>query len=192
MKTALLLSGGIESTILAYEYKPDIAVTINYGQASADSEIKASKYICAQLNIKHIILDVNIMQYFNKEFGEWIPYRNQYLLTLAVMILTEYEVSELLIGTISTDKIHPDGTIEFIESINQLLMIDKPKIKVNAPFIMLTSDELLEKTTIPIGLLSIVHSCTISSFPCNECNSCKKYYDFFSKYKKKLGYLNGK
>lgn len=187
MKTALLLSGGIESTILAYEYKPNIAITINYGQASANSEIKASKYICTQLNIKHIILDVNIMQYFNKEFEEWIPYRNQYLLTLAAMILAEHKVSELLIGTISTDKIHPDGTMEFIESINRLLMIDKPKIKVNAPFIMLTSDELLEKTTIPIDLLSIVHSCTVSSFPCNECNSCKKYYDFFCKYKKKLG-----
>ena len=55
MKTALLLSGGIESTILAYEYKPDIAITIDYGQASANSEIKASKYICNKLNINHII-----------------------------------------------------------------------------------------------------------------------------------------
>jgi 7-cyano-7-deazaguanine synthase len=192
VKTALLLSGGIESTILAYEYKPDIAITIDYGQASANSEIKASKYICNKLNINHIILDVNILKYFNKKIEEWIPYRNQYLLTLATMILAEYEISELLIGTISTDKIHPDGSIEFIESFNNLLQIEKPRIKVIAPLIMLTSDELLEKTNIPLSLLSIAHSCTESSFPCNKCKSCKKYYDFFYKYKKNLGYTNGK
>ena len=72
MKTALLLSGGIESTILAYEYKPDIAITIDYGQASANSEIKASKYICNKLNINHIILDVNILKYFNKKIEEYM------------------------------------------------------------------------------------------------------------------------
>ncbi|MFA7569997.1 MAG: 7-cyano-7-deazaguanine synthase [Sulfurimonadaceae bacterium] len=183
MKTALLLSGGIESTILAYEYRPDIAVTINYGQISADSEVKASTYICKELGIKHIILDVDILQYFNKQLEEWIPYRNQYLLTLSAMVLAKYNVSELLIGTINTDKIHPDGTEEFIKSINNLFMIDKPKIQVKAPFIMLTSDQLIERTNIPLSLLGIVHSCTVSNLPCNECNSCKKYYDFFSKYK---------
>ena len=77
-------------------------------------------------------------------------------------------------------------------SLNNLLQIEKPRIKVIAPLIMLTSDELLEKTNIPLSLLSIAHSCTESSFPCNKCKSCKKYYDFFYKYKKNLGYTNGK
>ena len=55
-----------------------------------------------------------------------------------------------------------------------------------------SKQELLEKTNIPLSLLSIAHSCTESSFPCNKCKSCKKYYDFFYKYKKNLGYTNGK
>lgn len=186
MKTALLLSGGIESTIIAYEYKPDIAVTINYGQPSASSEIKASKYICSKLGIEHIILEIDILKYLKTQFDEWIPYRNQYLLTTAAIRLNEYQISELFIGTIHSDNIHPDGTLEFIDKINQLFSIEKCKINITAPYINLTIDELLKTTSIPLNLLAIVHSCTTSDLPCNRCNSCKKYYNFFTSYKKIL------
>ena len=38
MNTALLLSGGMDSIALAYWKRPDIALTIDYGQAAADAE----------------------------------------------------------------------------------------------------------------------------------------------------------
>lgn len=183
MKTALLLSGGIESTILAYEYKPHIAVTINYGQAAAENEIKASKYVCSKLNIQHIIVEVNILKYKSMHEQEWIPFRNQYLLTTSAIILSDHNVKRILIGTINSDKIHPDGTIKFINKINQLFAIEKYKINVQAPYINFTSDDLLQTTTIPLSLLAIAYSCTTANIPCNICNSCKKYYNFFKNYK---------
>jgi|LGOV01.1.fsa_nt_gb 7-cyano-7-deazaguanine synthase len=195
MKTALLLSGGIESTILAYEYKPDIAITIDYGQPSASSEIKSSKYVCSVLKIKHIVLNFDIYkgtQNLKSGVQEWIPFRNQFLITLTLMTLVEYNIHEILIGTVKTDQIHPDGRIEFINKINSLLLLEDYTIKVVAPFIEFTSEDLLVQTKIPLRLLAIVHSCTSSSIACNTCNSCKKYYHFFSEFKKLKGMGNEK
>lgn len=182
MKTAVLLSGGIESTLIAYEFKPDYAITIDYGQPSAISEIKAAKYICSKLKITHIILEINIFKYLQMDIKEWIPYRNQYLLTTAAMAVSSYDVNKIFIGTILSDNMHPDGTSEFIDKINQLFNLERIKVKVIAPYINLTSENLLNKTKIPLGLLGIVHSCTTSNLPCNKCNSCKKYYTFINGY----------
>lgn len=79
---------------------------------------------------------------------------------------------------------HPDGTIEFINKMNQLFNLEKIKIEVLAPYINYTSEELVNKTEIHLGILAITHSCTNSNFPCNKCNSCRKYHNFFNAYKK--------
>lgn len=42
-KTAILLSGGMDSIALAYWKRPEIAITIDYGQKPAAAEVVASK-----------------------------------------------------------------------------------------------------------------------------------------------------
>ena len=42
MKTALLLSGGMDSIAIAWWKRPDIALTLDYGQQAANAEIKAA------------------------------------------------------------------------------------------------------------------------------------------------------
>jgi 7-cyano-7-deazaguanine synthase len=61
MKKAILLSGGIDSTALAYLYRNQLslAITVNYGQKSAEAEIRVSKIICKQLNLKHQIVSID-------------------------------------------------------------------------------------------------------------------------------------
>jgi 7-cyano-7-deazaguanine synthase len=49
MAKAILLSGGIDSIALAYWQRPDIAITIDYGQAPAQAEINASTAVASAL-----------------------------------------------------------------------------------------------------------------------------------------------
>jgi 7-cyano-7-deazaguanine synthase len=57
MKTALLLSGGMDSVAIAWWKRPDIAITLDYGQKAAEAEIGAAKTICQSLDIEqhHIV-----------------------------------------------------------------------------------------------------------------------------------------
>ena len=59
MKSLLLFSGGIDSTSVLFWKKPDIAITVNYGQVCADAEIQASRSICKEFNIHHRIIKID-------------------------------------------------------------------------------------------------------------------------------------
>jgi len=60
MKRALLLSGGMDSTSIAYWRKPDLAITIDYGHKAATGEIRAATAVCAALAIEHKIIHCDL------------------------------------------------------------------------------------------------------------------------------------
>ncbi len=177
MIKAVLLSGGIESILLTYDVKPDIAITVDYGQKSANSEIKSSKYICNKLNILHKIIKVNLsldeLTYY-EENKEWIPFRNQFLITIVAMNLFKYKIKELYIGSILDDNKFMDNRKDFINAINQLLEYQEGKIKVIAPYIDKSILNIIKTTNIPLNIISVAHSCTDSNIPCGKCQSCLK------------------
>src|SRR5690242_14032680 len=97
---AILLSGGLDSIALAYWLRPQIAVTIDYGQRSAQAEITAATAVCEVLNIRHELIQVdcsalgrgslvNDAPVSNSPSPEWWPFRNQLLITLALMRLVD-------------------------------------------------------------------------------------------------------
>jgi len=191
MSNLLLLSGGIDSIAIAYWLRPEKALTVNYGQASADAEIKASQQVCKELNIQHSIIDLNI-----KEFGmgdlsgdlssvksknsEFWPYRNQFLLTVAAMAAVKKGSQKVLIGTVITDQRHLDGTSFFIDKTNELISFQEGNILIDAPAINLTSAELVFKSTIPMSVLSWAHSCHVGNFACGRCRGCTKHSEIMS------------
>ena len=59
MGKAILLSGGIDSIALAYWKRPDLAITINYGQKPAIAELRSSEAVCKILQIEHVIIKVD-------------------------------------------------------------------------------------------------------------------------------------
>ena len=58
-RSVILMSGGLDSLVaLGYskaetDYNVELALTFDYGQKSAEQEIKASKAICEFYNIEH-------------------------------------------------------------------------------------------------------------------------------------------
>ncbi len=152
MDTAILLSGGIESTALAYLLRPRYAITCDYGQKPAQGEIDASSQIALLLGIEHHIIRIDCkslgsgdlvgsMPISGAPSTEWWPYRNQLLTTFAAMHAIRYGVKKLVLGSIKQDGFHVDGTCEFYERLNLLVSLQESSIQVEAPAIQMTSIE---------------------------------------------------
>lgn len=185
IKKGVLLSGGIDSICLTYGIKPEIAYTIDYGQTVAEREIYVSKYICEELNIEHRIIKVNCKSLGSGTLAnsknltlspsdEWWPYRNQLIITLALMQGIKDEINELHLGTVKSDEFHKDGTKEFYNYINKLVSYQEGNISIKCETTDFYSHELAIKYNVPLELLTIAHSCHISNIACGKCSGCLK------------------
>lgn len=186
MSKAILLSGGIDSIALAYWKRPDIAITVNYGQAPARTEIRISAIIAKALNIPHHVIEADCSKLGSGDLinqsaltvspsSEWWPYRNQLLVTLASMKGITFGISELMIASVKSDGFHKDGTSEFYELINKLMVYQEGNIQVTCPAILFTSVELIKLSGVPRSILNWAHSCHKSNTPCGTCRGCNKY-----------------
>ncbi|MEO7211829.1 7-cyano-7-deazaguanine synthase [Mucilaginibacter sp.] len=138
MKKAILLSGGLDSLALTYWYRKDIsvAITVNYGQKTAEKEIEVSAKICKELSLRHEIIEIDCSSLGSgemcptgnksiSEIPEWWPYRNQLLITLACMKLIHYKTKHLLFGAVKTDNRFVDGTMEFFNNFNNAVSMQE-------------------------------------------------------------------
>lgn len=185
-KVALLLSGGMDSIALAYWKRPELAITINYGQKPFLAELNASKEVARVLGMEHIVLDIDCSSLGSGIMSdkgvlsmaptqEWWPYRNQLLVTLAAMEAIHLGVNELMLGTVKTDSIHKDGTKSFYDAIDSLMTLQEGSIRITAPAINMTTEELIRVSRVPESVLLWAHSCHISNQPCGTCPGCIKY-----------------
>jgi 7-cyano-7-deazaguanine synthase len=192
MFKAILLSGGIDSIALSYWKKPEIAITINYGQIPAQSEFAASESVCKILDIRHIQIQVDCSELGSGDLSnsraltiapstEWWPYRNQMLVTLASMKAVALGVDELMVGSVISDGFHKDGTNEFYNLINLLMIYQEGNLSVTAPATSMTSVELVLKSGIPPEILLYAHSCHRNNIPCGHCRGCYKYIEVIKK-----------
>lgn len=188
MKTGLLLSGGMDSLCIAWWKRPEVAVTIDYGQLSADAEVAAATAICRQAGIEHHVISVDCRALGSGDMAgeppslhapatDWWPYRNQLLVTLAAKRALALGVVHLLVGTVQSDGSHRDGTSEFIEALSRLLSVQEGGITVEAPAIHLSTVELVHLSGVTPGQLAWAHSCHKSNVACGNCRGCNKYFD---------------
>lgn len=188
MKTALLLSGGMDSVSIAYWKQPDLAITIDYGQKPAPGEIRAATSVCESLGIEHRVVRADIAKLGSGDLAgteategapasEWWPYRNQYLLTVAGMVCHAQSTKCLLIGALRTDGFHADGTEGFISAMNSVFSLQEGSLVLQAPAINLDAVELVHTSKIPFSLLSWAHSCHVAEHACGFCRGCRKHYE---------------
>lgn len=188
MKTGLLLSGGMDSLCIAWWKRPNVAITIDYGQLPAAAEIAASTAICQQLGIEHHILRIDCRSLGSGDMAgaeasvhapatDWWPYRNQLLVTLAAMKCIGLGVTHLLIGTVKSDGSHRDGTPTFVAAISNVLALQEGGLQVEAPAIDMTTAELARESGVPAGVLAWAHSCHKADVACGDCRGCNKYFE---------------
>jgi 7-cyano-7-deazaguanine synthase len=195
MKTGLLLSGGMDSVSIAWWLRPDIAITIDYGQLAAAGEIAAASAVCQRLEIEHLIVSIDCRALGSGDMAgtgashhapasDWWPYRNQLLVTFAAMKTVELGVQKLLLGTVKSDVIHRDGAPEFISALTHLLSVQEGQLSVDAPAIAFSSAELIRRAQIPLDVLAWAHSCHRAEVACGDCRGCNKYFETY----RELGY----
>lgn len=188
MGSALLLSGGMDSIALAYWHRPALAVTINYGQRPAAAEIEAAGAVASALNIEHEILSIDCSSIGSGDLsgrpklpiapvGEWWPFRNQLLVTFAAAHALARGLSSILLGTVSSDVVHADGTREFVGRLSALMEMQEGNVRVEAPAADLESFELIQRSGVPLDLLAWAHSCHVANLACGRCRGCAKHYN---------------
>ncbi len=186
MSDLLLLSGGIDSVALAAWLKPEICLTIDYGQNAAMAEILASKQVCSALGLTHAVVTATLDELAAGEMSnhascrhsphaEFWPFRNQLLATLGAMYSVKHGYRRVLIGTVSTDSRHRDGTSKFVSTLDTLMHRQEGEIRYEAPAISMTSGELVRQSGIEASVLGWAHSCYLGNLACGRCGGCLKH-----------------
>ncbi len=192
--TGILLSGGIDSICIAYLTKPKVAFTINYGQNAAEAEIDAARYVCKELAIQHEVISVDCSVLGSGDLSEkkelaiapksdWWPFRNQLLVTLCASRALALGLDSLITGSVKSDAYHKDGTADFYHRLNDLMVYQEGALKIDAPSLDWTTEQLIEVSKTPNSLLYAAHSCHKANVPCGNCRGCNKYVSIMTEIK---------
>lgn len=166
MKEIVLISGGLDSTILAFQKKDAIRLFIDYGQDYKKEEERAIKEIFGEYEK----IKVETAKRFENIF---IPNRN---LTLASLAATYYNPDVIYMAGLKDDYV-VDKTPEAFKKMSEILseFCDK-KIEVISPFWYMTKGEMVERYLRNGGdpsILTKVYSCYKGiQGGCNDCPAC--------------------
>jgi 7-cyano-7-deazaguanine synthase len=209
MKAVCLLSGGMDSSTLAYLAKSEgydiFALHLNYGQRTEVKELLCAKKIASLLNAREFIeIDVGYFSRFGassltdkgiavEEFdatrvhipNTYVPFRNANLLSIATSFAEAKGADALYIGVQSLDYSgYPDCRPQFIEAFQRVIDLgtkDTTHITLKTPFIWMTKTDILR-----MGReLGVPYEHTWSCYrnenkACGTCGSCHFRKDAFA------------
>lgn len=174
MTTALvLLSGGLDSAACAYVLKQQgLAVSglfVDFGQASASRERKASTAIAKALGIDLTVRSIGPSYSLGE--GE-LSGRNALLISLGMF---ELGARAGLVGIgVHAGTRYYDCSVPFIEAINQLVQEQTDsRVAVTAPFVTWTKAEVYRVFQESGLAVEKTYSCEAGATPCGTCLSCQ-------------------
>jgi len=201
MDAVCLLSGGMDSTTLAYHAKSEgyaiYALHLNYGQRTEAKERACAKKVASLLHAKEFIeIDVGYFRRFGassltdpaiavEEFdparahlpNTYVPFRNANLLAIATSFAEARGADAIFIGVQALDYSgYPDCRPAFIEAFQRLIDLGTKEgttIALKTPFINMTKTDILRR-----GMeLKVPYEYTWSCYrnedaACGTCGSC--------------------
>lgn len=181
---ALLFSGGVDSTALAFGLRPELLVFVDYGQRPARGELRAARAIARELALplEEIAVDCSALGSGAMAGAEplagtppehW-PYRNQLLITVTAMRLAARSPEALMLGSVRGDEQHSDGSAEFREAVSRVLAVQSGP-RLEAPASHLSTEELVASFSVPDRVLGWTFSCHTGEWACGACRGCSKH-----------------
>jgi len=203
MKAVVLLSGGLDSAVVAYQAKKDVgekgqlfALTVRYGQVHS-KEVDCAHRISKALGVvEHFNSELSLRflksslvgtgEIPTKEVGgipnTWVPQRNSIFLALAFAYAETVGAESVYMGLNSVDYSgYPDCRPGFVEVIQQALNLaskryveDNKILYIEAPLMYLHKGEIIK-----MGLeLGVPFQDTTSCYQgrekaCGVCPSCR-------------------
>lgn len=204
MKTSLLvLSGGMDSVTLLYEYQEQIAMAVNfhYGSNHNSKESECARYHCNKLGIELLEIPLEFIgEYFHSSLldgpeavpeGSYtddnmrstvVPFRNGIMLAVAAGIAESNGLTHILIASHAGDHaIYPDCRQGFIAAMGRAIEEGTYEdISLLAPYSSLTKAQIAS-----IGKnLGIDYSKTYSCYRgqenhCGKCGTCVERREAF-------------
>lgn len=197
MKDSLIIvSGGMDSVTLLYEWKDRIAlgVSFDYGSNHNAREIPFAELHCRRLGIRHITIPLDFMhRYFKSSLLEGaaaipeghyedenmkstvVPFRNGIMLSIAAGLAESAGLHNVLIANHGGDHaIYPDCREGFIKAMNEATVAGTYEgVNVVAPYTNITKADIARRGK----ALGIDYSETWSCYKggehhCGRCGTC--------------------
>ena len=200
----IILSGGMDSTTLLYDYQERIALAISfdYGSNHNAKEIPFAKYHCEQLGIKHLVIPLEFMgQYFRSSLlsgdeaipeGHYasenmkstvVPFRNGIMLAIATGMAESNDLQYVMMANHGGDHtIYPDCRPEFVDAFNAAASAGTYNgVKLFSPYTNLTKAQIAARGK----ELGIDYSETWSCYRggehhCGRCGTCVERREAFA------------
>ena len=199
MKDSLIvLSGGLDSTTMLYEYRERIAmaVSFHYGSNHNDKELAFAKLHCERLGIPHKIVHLPFFkELFHSSLLEGaeaipegnyddenmkstvVPFRNGIMLSIAAGMAENEQLQYVMLANHAGDHtIYPDCRPEFVEAMNQAIRFGTWNcVQLLTPYTHLTKGEIASHGK----ALGINYAETWSCYkggdkPCGVCGTCRE------------------
>ena len=201
-----VLSGGLDSTVATATFKDDYqiyALTFDYGQKSAEMEIKSAHAVCKELGAEHKIIklpwlselgrsaltsDNDVPEPGIKELDDmessietalkvWVPGRNIVFTAIANSFGESLGAEIIVVGwDLEEAATFPDNSKKFLNAFNNVLRVGSfDMIKIEAPLIDMNKTEIV-KLGHDIGApMDLSYSC-YKGFEqhCGVCESCMR------------------
>ena len=197
----IILSGGLDSTTMLYEYKDDIALALSfdYGSNHNARELAFARLHCERLGIPHIIIPLDfIHQYFRSSLLEGadaipegnydddnmrstvVPFRNGIMLAIAAGMAETRGLSRIMMANHAGDHaIYPDCRQSFVDAMNQAITAGTYEgITLFTPYTNLTKADIARHGK----ALGIDYSETWSCYKggekhCGKCGTCTERHE---------------
>lgn len=199
MKDSLIvLSGGLDSTTMLYEYQDRIAmaVSFHYGSNHNDRELAFAKLHCQRLDIPHMIIRLPfIKQFFHSSLLEGaeaipegnydeqnmkstvVPFRNGIMLSIAAGIAENNKLQYIMLANHAGDHtIYPDCRPEFVEAMNRAVEAGTWNgVRLLTPYTLITKAQIAARGK-ELGLdYSETWSCYKGGeHHCGVCGTCRE------------------
>lgn len=170
MKTILIYSGGMDSTVLLYHLRAEgqavAALSVNYGQRHARELVQAAA-ICETLEVEHRVADLSSLAPLltgssltdpdvpvpHGHYEEAtmkatvVPNRNMLLLATAAAWAIARKADTVAYAAHSGDHaIYPDCREEFAEAMNRAIgLADWHTVELQRPFVGLTKADIVKR-----------------------------------------------
>lgn len=191
-----IVSGGLDSVTMLYEYNPTHALFFNYGSKHNHREVEFARMHCERIgtHIREIDMtfindmlqsdllksggeisdDVYSMESLQKTV---VPFRNGIMLSIAVAYADSHRLNPVLIGTHAGDHaIYPDCRIEFTERFSGASIKGTfNHVKVLAPYMKISKKEIAKKSFLYGFKPSETWSCYKGrEKQCGVCSTCRE------------------
>lgn len=194
----IILSGGMDSVTMLYDYADSIAVALSfdYGSNHNRKELPFAAYHCRQLGIEHIIIPLDfIKRYFHSSLlagaeaipeGKYdddnmrstvVPFRNGIMLAIAAGMAEDRNLSRILMANHSGDHaIYPDCRPEFVNAMSEAVGKGTYNgVELFTPYTNLTKTDIARRGK----QLGIDYAQTWSCYKggeyhCGKCGTCQE------------------